>query len=204
MTGHIAPGLLPLAVPVSQLVLDPRNARKHDERNLDAIKDSLARFGQRLPLVVQKQGMVVRAGNGRLRAALALGWDSIAAVVVDESDAEAAAFALADNRTAELAEWDWQQLAETLANLKVELPEFSAEQLGWNDTELDGLSMAGAWDELEDARLAAAGDRTRVDRSSLVLRFTNDEAEQLGHALQRLGIGADVTAEAVLAMAAKC
>ena len=104
MTEHhqIAAGLRFMATPVAELTLDPANPRQHDERNLQAICDSMTRFGQRLPLVVQREGMVVRAGNGRLEAARRMGWTHVAAVVVNESDAEAAAFALADNRTAEL------------------------------------------------------------------------------------------------------
>jgi hypothetical protein len=53
--------------------------------------------------VVQRQGMIVRAGNGRVLAARELGWTHLACVVVDESEVEATAFAIADNRSAELA-----------------------------------------------------------------------------------------------------
>lgn len=121
---HIAAPLRPFAVATNTLIPDPANARKHSKRNLEAIAASLKRFGQRLPLVVQKQGMVVRAGSGRLLAATTLlGWTHIAAIVVDETEAEAVAFALADNRTAELAEWDDETLARLLASLPTELQE---------------------------------------------------------------------------------
>ena len=85
MNSKILPELRALAVPVGELVPDAANARVHDVRNLEAIKDSLRRFGQRAPIVVQREGMIVRAGNGRLAAAKALGWGEIAAVVVDVS-----------------------------------------------------------------------------------------------------------------------
>ena len=65
--AHIAAPLRPLALPLSDLTLDSANARTHDEKNLAAIKGSLSRFGQCLPLVGQRQGMIVRAGNGRVR-----------------------------------------------------------------------------------------------------------------------------------------
>ena len=45
---------------------DPANARKHSERNLDAIKGSLAKFGQRKPIVVDRRGRIL-AGNGTIR-----------------------------------------------------------------------------------------------------------------------------------------
>src|SRR5437773_9448552 len=96
---HIAESLRALALPIASLSLDPANARTHDEKNLGAIKGSLSRLGQRLPPLVQKQGMIVRAGNGRVMAAKELGWTHLATVVVDESEVEATAHAIADNRS---------------------------------------------------------------------------------------------------------
>ncbi len=133
--SHIAVPLRVLAVPIATLNLDPSNARKHDERNLAAIKGSLARFGQRLPLVVQKQGLIVRAGNGRLLAAKELGWTHVAAVVVDESEVEATAFAIADNRSSELGEWNDEALARLLQSLPEDIFEFT----GFNEDDLGEL-----------------------------------------------------------------
>jgi DNA modification methylase len=130
--AHIAEPLRHLAVSVDSLVPDPANARKHNDRNLDTIKGSLMRFGQRFPIVVQRQGMVVRAGNGRLEAARALGWTHIAALVVDESDVEAVAFGITDNRSSELAEWDNEALTRLLESLPSEMLEvtgFSSDDL---------------------------------------------------------------------------
>ena len=135
MSTHIAESLRPLAVPVASLHEDPANARKHDARNLDAIKASLAKFGQRKPIVVQKDGMVVRAGNGTLAAAKALGWTEIAAVVVDEGDVAATAFAIADNRTAELASWDEDVLGALLGQLHAD-ETFDHLVTGFSDAEI--------------------------------------------------------------------
>jgi len=133
--GYIAEPLRPLALPIDQLHPDPSNARTHDERNLAAIVASLSRFGQRLPIVVQKQGMIVRAGNGRLAAAKSLGWSHMACVVVDEASVDATAYAIADNRTAELAGWD----DETLAALLQSLPDDARLAAGYDDGELSEL-----------------------------------------------------------------
>src|SRR5260370_37717105 len=92
----------------------PPNARRHPQRNLDAIASSLSRFGQQKPIVVDAKG-VVRAGNGTLAAAKALGWTHINIVRSELIGVEATAFAIADNRTAELAEWDAELLAAALA-----------------------------------------------------------------------------------------
>jgi DNA modification methylase len=102
--------------PFEALHQDPRNPRKHDDRNLEAIRASLFQFGQLRPIVVQRSTMQVVAGNGTLQAARLAGWTHVAALVADMSDSQARAFAIADNRTAELAAWDAENLAAALAD----------------------------------------------------------------------------------------
>jgi DNA modification methylase len=131
----IVEALRPLAVSIDSLHHDAANARRHGERNLDAIRASLAQFGQRKPIVVQRDGMIVRAGNGTLEAARALGWSEIAAVVIDEDGTTAAQFAIADNRTAELAEWD----NETLATLLDGWDAQTNASLGFDQDDVDQL-----------------------------------------------------------------
>lgn len=106
------------SVAVVDLVLDAANARKHSGKNLDAIAGSLREFGQRKPIVVTADGVVV-AGNGTLEAARSLGWECIDVVRVpgDWSADQVKAFALADNRTAELAEWNPEVLSAQLLEL---------------------------------------------------------------------------------------
>ena len=104
-------------VAIESLELDPNNARKHSKRNLDAIAASLNKFGQRKPIVVHN-GTVI-AGNGTLEAAKSLGWKEIGITrCPDDWDADTAkAYALADNRSSELAEWDDLVLANQLLDL---------------------------------------------------------------------------------------
>lgn len=112
---HIAEPLRHLARPVAELQLDPRNAKIHDAKSLDAIRGSLQEYGQTFPILVQAEGMIVRCGNGRLTAARQLGWTKIAAAVIaGRSEQEWQALAIADNRSAELARWDEQQLSKLL------------------------------------------------------------------------------------------
>lgn len=135
MRANICEQLQPLAVSIDTLSFDAANARKHSERNIEAIKSSLALFGQRKPLVVQKKGMIVRAGNGTLAAAQELGWTHVAANVIDEDNATAMQFAIADNRTAELAEWD----DEVLASLLDTMDEEQRKALAFNKQDMDEL-----------------------------------------------------------------
>ncbi len=126
-------------VTVASLLFDPANVRKHGERNLDAIKASLARFGQQKPIVVDSDG-IVRAGNGTLMAAKALGWDEIEIVRTNLRGSEATAYAIADNRTAELAEWDEGALAEQLAALQID-DEALAAATGFDASEIERMAL---------------------------------------------------------------
>ena len=123
-------------VPIDSLHLDPANVRLHPERNLATIKASLARFGQVKPIVVDANN-VVRAGNGTLEAAKALGWDKIAIVRTSLKGSEATAYAITDNRSAEQAEWDNVALAESLRSLQSE--DFDLDAVGFTAEEIDGL-----------------------------------------------------------------
>lgn len=119
-------------VPAASLVLDEQNVRTHGKRNLEAIRGSLKRFGQVEPLVVQKGTRRVLAGNGRLLALRELGVTEVDIVEVDVQAGDAAALAVALNRTAELAGWDMAKL-KTLID---ETAEIDWGNLGWSEAEL--------------------------------------------------------------------
>tara|TARA_R110000824_G_scaffold30340_1_gene99997 strand:- start:10 stop:1236 length:1227 start_codon:yes stop_codon:yes gene_type:complete len=124
-------------VMIDELDCDPANVRAHDSKNLDAIKSSLKRFGQQKPIVVNEKGIVI-AGNGTLTAARALGWDSINIITTELDGVNATAYAIADNRTGELAEWDNEALAKQLSALQIE-DEALVEAAGFSDAELTAL-----------------------------------------------------------------
>lgn len=144
-----------IELPIADLHFDPANARRHPERNLASIKASLARFGQQTPIVIDSKN-VVRKGNGTLAAAKELGWEAIQCVKTDLAGVDATAYAVADNRTGELAEWDQTVLAETLEALRSE-PEFDLGDVGFTSDEVDALlegitsGLAGPLEGGEDA-----------------------------------------------------
>ena len=129
-------GLIIKRVAIDSLHPDPANARKHDERNLDAIRASLVRFGQREPLVVQARTQRLIAGHGRRDAMKALGWAHCDVVEVDLDDVQAAALGIALNRSAELGEWDEPALAALLESLRAEN---ALDGTGFSTAELDAL-----------------------------------------------------------------
>lgn len=131
---------------ISSLKLDPNNARTHDNTNLEAIAGSLAQFGQRKPIVISADNTVV-AGNGTVTAAKSLGWKDIQAVrVPSDWDADRIkAFALADNRTAELASWDTDVLNQQLEEL--EEAGFALAEFGFQTPEIPILDIETFEDE---------------------------------------------------------
>ena len=134
----IHPSIEGLAVPISTLVPLENNPRKGD---LGAIVSSYRQFGQVKPIVVKSNGdgtSTVLAGNHQLQAAKQLGWTEIAVVELDTDDKEAIAFALADNRTAELGFTDNALVLEMIS----EIPEYSQllEDLQWDEFEIAAIT----------------------------------------------------------------
>lgn len=119
-----------LAVPAASLNTLPGNPRVGD---IHAVSRSLERFGQRKPIVVLRENRMVVAGNHTLQAALALGWEDIAAVFVDESLEEGKAFALADNRVHDLGSYLDEELLAMLQAVT------DIESLGFDEVDLDDL-----------------------------------------------------------------
>lgn len=139
-TWHGNTKLESLLVPLHALKTDPTNARAHGDRNIEAITGSLREFGQQKPIVTRRDGTVL-AGNGMLEAARGLNWTHLAAVPTDLDGKLATGFALADNRTAELAEWDLKALAAALHGLEgTDL----IGKLGWSTFELEPI-LAATW-----------------------------------------------------------
>ena len=123
-------------VPLAELLPDPANARAHGEKNLEAIRASLARFGQAEPLVVQRATKRVIGGHGRLAAMKALGWKEADIVELELDDLQATALGIALNRTGELAEWDLPALSKILESLQVQ---GALDGVGFSEKEISGI-----------------------------------------------------------------
>lgn len=110
---------------------------RHNDNAVDSVANSIQEFGFRSPIIIDKKGVII-AGHTRYKAAQKLGLDEVPCVVAsDLKPAQIKAYRLADNKTGELAEWDYDLLSIELAELK-EL-DFDIELTGFDDDELSKL-----------------------------------------------------------------
>lgn len=193
MASNILSSLAALTVPVTNLEHLQKNPRRGD---VAAVARSYKRFGQRKPIVARRTGEnedgptgTVLAGNHQLAAAISLGWDSIAVVFVDDDEATAQAYALADNRTAELGGFDEVLLAEVLSELEaadaslLEAASYSdllingaAEDRTAAEEDSDNLYT----DEVNVPQYTPTGEKPAVSKL-----YEDSKAEQLKTAIQK-------------------
>lgn len=94
---------------VSELIPYGNNPRRNDEA-VQYVANSIKEFGFKVPIVIDADGVIV-AGHTRLKAAKKLGLKTVPCVVADDLTPEQVkAFRLADNKTAEMADWDYGML----------------------------------------------------------------------------------------------
>lgn len=110
-------------IPITELKPYPNNPRKNDHA-VDAVAASIREFGFKVPLVIDKDGVIV-AGHTRYKAAQKLSLKELPCIVADDlTDDQIKAFRLADNKTAELAEWDFELLNLELDDIELDMEPF--------------------------------------------------------------------------------
>jgi ParB-like chromosome segregation protein Spo0J len=192
MTAKILEPLEPFSTPVDELTLDASNARFHTSRNIVSIANSLDQYGQRTPIVYQIKDdgtKVIRKGNGTYRAAVEeLGWDEIAAIGVEEDDTTATGYAIADNRTGELATWDDDKLFDLLDSLDDE----TFDATGFTDDEFRELEAD--WhiepedqDEIDD--YDESEDTFTLEIEGVTIQDKEKVAEAVRTGLNEAGLG---------------
>ena len=101
---------------ISQLHEYDNNPRNND-RAVDAVAESIREFGFKVPIVIDGDNVIV-CGHTRVKAAQKLGMETVPCIIADDLTPEQIkAFRLADNKTGELAGWDFAKLEEELAAL---------------------------------------------------------------------------------------
>jgi len=112
--------------PIGELKPYENNPRKNDKA-VDAVAASIKQFGFKQPIVIDKDNVIV-CGHTRYKAAQKLGLQEVPCIMADDlSDEQIRAFRLADNKTAELAEWDFSLLDFELENIDMDMSEFGFE-----------------------------------------------------------------------------
>ena len=103
--------------PVADLRVNPANARKHSQKQVEKIAASIQSFGFNVPLLTNGEDQLV-AGHGRFAAARHIGLTEVPTIAIAGlTEAQLRAFAIADNRIAELSSWDEAILASELEEL---------------------------------------------------------------------------------------
>ena len=119
-----------IQIHVDDIIPYENNPRDNDGA-VDAVAASIAEFGFKVPVVVDKDNIIV-AGHTRHKAAKKLGLEFVPCIKADDlTEEQVKAFRLADNKTAELASWDFAKLEEELAGLEMDM-----EQFGFEDIEM--------------------------------------------------------------------
>ena len=148
-----------IEVRVEDLVPYENNPRKNG--NVEQVENSIREFGFLVPLVIDKENIIV-CGHSRYLAAKSLGLKTVPAVRADDlTEKQIEAFRLVENKTAELAGWDFEKLDEELADLK----DIDMKQFGFNpvaafeDIDFDsfGGSSGGGGEQHKEYRCPCCG-----------------------------------------------
>lgn len=116
--------------PIGSIKPYEKNPRKN-EKAVDAVAASIREFGWQQPIVVDGNGVII-AGHTRYKAARRMGLLEVPVVVAENLTSEQVkAYRLADNKTGELAEWDFTALDEELAGIgELDMSQFGFENPG--------------------------------------------------------------------------
>lgn len=171
------------------------NNPRNNDGAVRAVAKSIKEFGFKVPIIIDSDGVIV-AGHTRRKAAEYLGLETVPCIVADDlSPEQVKAFRLADNKTGELADWDFDKLEEELEELSN--AEFDMSGFGFMDGVVIGDGFAG------DDGEHGSGEEKQKDYSIVYEIAFNNEEEQgewydfLG-ALKRKYPDVDTIAERIL------
>jgi len=175
-------------VSLVELVPNPRNPNQHDDRQIKLLAKIIAHQGWRAPITVSKRSGFIVTGHGRMQAARYLGLDKVPVDYQDfKTEADEWAHLVADNRIAELAEIDKQDLTELLSEIQTDLDldiaGFDAEGLedlgfGREDSEkIDAAPKVDEKDELQKKWKTELGQRWCCGKHILVCGDSTNQTD---------------------------
>ena len=105
------------------------NNPRHNAKAVPAVKESILKFGFKVPIVIDKNNVIV-CGHTRFYASKEIGLETVPCIVADDlTEEQINAFRLVDNRVSEFADWNFDKLAEELSDLQ----DFDFEPFGFDD-----------------------------------------------------------------------
>ena len=163
--------------PISEIKEYANNPRINDGA-VEAVKNSVSLFGFKVPIVIDKNNIIV-AGHTRVKACYELGITEVPCIIADDlTEEQVRAFRLADNKTAEIADWDFEKLAEELDDiLNIDMNEF-----GFGDDVIDTMDDDVTSDDIEDI-----GDSVKQSYDIIVKCDSESEQEETYEALTGMG-----------------
>lgn len=114
-------------ISINDVIPYENNPRKNDGA-VEAVANSIREFGFRVPIIIDRENVII-AGHTRLKAAEQLGLEKVPVVRADDlTEEQVRAFRLADNKVGEIAGWDFDLLAEELADIsEIDMTDFGFE-----------------------------------------------------------------------------
>lgn len=163
---------------VADLIPYENNARINDNA-VEAVANSIKEFGIKNPIIIDKENVIV-CGHTRIKACEKLGIEKVPCVIADDlTDEQIKAFRIADNRTAQIAEWDLEKLQAELENIDMDMVQFGLqEQIAEIEKEFEKEveeDEAPKVDE-ESEPICKLGDIWQLGRHRLICGDSTDKA----------------------------
>ena len=170
--------------------IDPYGRNPRDNSGaIEAVRASIEEFGFKVPIVLDAAHTII-AGHTRYEAAKRLGMHTVPCIIADDLTPEQVkAFRLADNKTAELAEWDWDLLAEELEDISLDMEVFGFEPFDVETGEPEAVED-GYDAEPPEVPTSKAGEIYRLGDHILIVGDST-EPETIARAMDALEDGAD-------------
>jgi DNA methylase/ParB-like nuclease domain len=159
-------------VPIESVKPNPRNAKRHPRRQIGLIAENIEKLGFHHPLLVDEEGMLL-SGHARLLAAHLLNLEKIPVLRLRNlSPQQKRAVALADNKLAELGQWDREMLRLELKELTADVPklEFDYTITGFETGEIDQILVG----ELSPSRPDPIDNLPRVPDDEVAVTQAGD------------------------------
>ena len=112
---------------INELVPYENNARINDKA-VDVVANSIKEFGFKQPIIIDKNNVLV-AGHTRVLACKKLGITKVPCIVADDlTEEQIKAFRIADNSSAQVAEWDMDKLQQEIQDLNFDFYELGLQE----------------------------------------------------------------------------